>query len=349
MLWFFVFSGFLACTGKSAGTYCPIEMKPSKVVVRYGEPLRVNCTSLTQPIEGMGWESTAGGTGLIEGVSSCPLTIASVTDWNIAPKCYINMMNDAQCLERLPVTVYKTPDSVSLSGQTGPMEEGKQYLMQCDVANVAPASNLYVYWHKGKERFNIGTFNDTTPTPVNRSSTVTLTAHRDHDGTQIWCEARLHFMPTAPDTPAVPSKSHKMIVLYPPTFIKPETEMLEIKAGNKITLDCTAKGNPMPVYTWRFPHPQQMNMNQSETQLILIPSFQLPGYYNCTASNSQGIRTKYFIVTENAGNRKTFAAILVGFLGVAVLLVIVGALFVTPEGTFSFNKGGCQPTSSGVV
>lgn len=55
----------------------------------------------------------------------------------------------------------------------------------------------------------------------------------------------------------------------------------------------------MPTYTWHFPHPiQLMNKNQSTDQPILTPSIQLPGTYNCTASNTQGTKTKYFTVIK---------------------------------------------------
>lgn len=85
----------------------------------------------------------------------------------------------------------------------------------------------------------------------------------------------------------------------PPTFAKPEQEELKLSAGSKIILNCTATGNPVPVYSWHFPHPMQLtSKNQNADQPILTPSIQLPGTYNCSASNSQGIATKYFTVVE---------------------------------------------------
>lgn len=90
-----------------AGASCPIVMSPPAVVVRFGDALSVNCTSLSKDTLGMGWESSAGGTDLRNNVISVPLYIKSVTDWNLSPQCYVNLNNEiGQCSEDLPVTVY---------------------------------------------------------------------------------------------------------------------------------------------------------------------------------------------------------------------------------------------------
>lgn len=109
----------------------------------------------------------------------------------------------------------ETPDSVSMSepSQTGPLVEGENYRMQCDIVNVAPVRNLSVHWHKGNEVFYTETFNESSVYPVNKSSVLDLTAHRDDNGTQIWCEAKLNFWPTGPNVPSIQSQSHEPNVL----------------------------------------------------------------------------------------------------------------------------------------
>lgn len=106
-------------------------------------------------------------------------------------------------------------DSVSLSlpSDTGPMVEGKKYRMQCDVANVAPARNLTVYWHKGNSIIHTETFNESSITPVSKLSIYELTAHRDDDGAQIWCEAKLNFLQSGLDLRSMQTRSHKITVL----------------------------------------------------------------------------------------------------------------------------------------
>lgn len=88
----------------------------------------------------------------------------------------------------------------------------------------------------------------------------------------------------------------------PPTFSKPVNETVNIEAQSQLILNCTATGNPMPVYSWQYPQPpQQATTNQKENQSTLALSLPLPGTYNCTVSNSQGTRTKHFTVIKAAG------------------------------------------------
>lgn len=94
-----------------------------------------------------------------------------------------------------------------------PLVEGKKYDLQCNVANVAPARNLSVSWHKRSGVFHTETFQDTSKRPLNKSSVVSLTVHRDDDGTFIWCEAQLNFEPTGPSLPSVKSPRVKVAVL----------------------------------------------------------------------------------------------------------------------------------------
>ncbi|XP_034750323.1 hemicentin-1-like [Etheostoma cragini] len=293
----------LSCYGKPVRSSCPVEisMSPPEVVVRFGDPFSVICSSPSNRTQSMGWESPYGtGIGLKDRASSVSLKIDSMKIWELKPLCFINLnVNHQQCLQTLSVTVYKMPDSVSMSqpSQTGPMVEGKKYRMQCDIVNVAPVGNLSVYWHKGNEIIYTEAFNKTSPSPANAASVFNLTAQRSDNGTQIWCEAKLEFSPSVPNLTAIRSKSHELVVLYSPTFTEPENETMHLEAGSKIILNCTATGNPMPVYSWHFPQPiQQTNINENEP--ILAPSFELPGNYTCTASNTQGTRTKTFTVIE---------------------------------------------------
>lgn len=105
------------------------------------------------------------------------------------------------------------PDSVSMS-EPSVLIEGKNYSMQCDIKNVAPAKYLSVHWRKGNRIIHTETFDDdTSATPVNKSSVVNVMAHGDDDGTPIRCEVRLGFWPNAPSLPPIESKSHQVTVL----------------------------------------------------------------------------------------------------------------------------------------
>lgn len=103
------------------------------------------------------------------------------------------------------------PDSVSVSYSLE-MVEGKQYLMHCDIVNVAPASRLFVYWYKNNKMIYSEAFNRSEPSPVNKTSNLTLTAHRDDDGAKIWCEMKLDLL-TVTENIRKKSSESQVIVL----------------------------------------------------------------------------------------------------------------------------------------
>ncbi|XP_068435047.1 cell adhesion molecule 3-like [Clinocottus analis] len=354
MRWFFLLSSVVLCAGQPVNWNCPVQMKPPSAVVRFGDSFSVNCSSPSDQIESMGVESIYGSAGGSTGNSSVLLNVESVTDWKFRPICFLNHLHLGQCSKVLQVIVYKTPDTVSMSwpeSLKGPLVEGERYSIQCDIVNVAPVRNLSVHWHKGDSVLYTETFDGSSQSPVNATSVFNLTARRGDDETRIWCEAQLDLPTPVPDLHAIKSEFHDVIVLYAPAFVEPNNETLELSAASKLVLNCTAAGKPTPAYSWRSPWPVQRT-NHKENQSVLAPSIQRPGTYECTASNSQGSTTKYFTVTEATRSRTTFAALVgaVALLGVGI--VVLGFLTLTPEGTFSFSKGGYlkgRPTSSGPI
>ncbi len=89
--------------------------------------------------------------------------------------------------------------------------------------------------------------------------------------------------------------------LVPPMFLSPEPEVLDLIAGAEMTLNCTATGNPTPVYSWQSSHPIQERM---EDEAVFTSSSLLPGTYTCTASNTLEKRSKEFTVkTKTKGKR----------------------------------------------
>lgn len=96
-------------------TSCPVETSPQRAVVRIGDPFTANCRSSSDQVAEMGWESSNGGVRVTSGVTSLPLNITKVTDYGLAPQCFINFIDGDQCLHELPVTVYsKLPLMLSI-------------------------------------------------------------------------------------------------------------------------------------------------------------------------------------------------------------------------------------------
>lgn len=83
----------------------------------------------------------------------------------------------------------------------------------------------------------------------------------------------------------------------PPTLPNPADEELKLSADGDATLNCTAAGNPVPEYSWQFPHEiQQTSEEKNRNQPIL--TIELAGTYTCTSSNPQGRVTKVFKVIQ---------------------------------------------------
>ncbi|XP_060945579.1 hemicentin-1-like isoform X2 [Limanda limanda] len=321
-MWLLVFVSFIASAGTLVSSQCLTQLSPESVVVEYGHSFSVNCSTSSNGTTGMGWEAKQNGVQLTSGVTFLTLVIPSVKLWKLSPQCYVNLKDHSQCAIRLPVTVYKMPESVSMPQPSQPsaMVEGEKRVLKCDVTNVAPARNLSVLFHKGNKIVSTETFSDSSLEPVNVSSVYHLIAHRDDNGARIWCEAKLT-LTGLQDTSKL-SAPQEVIVLYPPTFDEPENETLEVPADDKIILNCTATGNPAPAYSWDSPPPvQQRAMNPNKIQLILTRSLQFPGNYSCTASNPQGTTTKYFTLVEAPSSRAgTTAGILLAVFFVFIFI-----------------------------
>ena len=105
------------------------------------------------------------------------------------------------------------PDSVSISqaSHTGPMVEGTEYQLQCDIINIAPVRNLTVIWYKEHKAIHWQSYDNlTSVTPVNESSTLTVTPGRDDNGIQVYCETQMNLGPSGPNP--LRSKPHSMTV-----------------------------------------------------------------------------------------------------------------------------------------
>ncbi|XP_054616042.1 hemicentin-1-like [Dunckerocampus dactyliophorus] len=334
---------------QTASDSCPLETSLAKVVVPFGGSFSVTCKALSDQVEGMGWESPYGGTGLQKGVSNVTMHVAAWRGWSVSAICFANFRDGSQCTKQFPITAYKMPDSVTIGGLIEPMQEGTTYPLSCHVVQVAPLHEATVECFKGNRSMISYTHRTVEyKEPVNATFDWQMTVFREDDRTQVWCEARLDFGPSGPILPAVSSEPYELFVLYRPTFDESH-ENLSLPVGGNMTLNCTASGNPAPRYSWTLPVPLKL---ETENQPILTSSFQHPGTYQCTAANSQGAATKLFTVSEAPRDRTTFAALLGVIVALGVVLVIVGLLFVTPQGTFSFNKGSYsrgRPTSGPVT
>uniref|UniRef100_A0AAY5EY18 Ig-like domain-containing protein n=1 Tax=Electrophorus electricus TaxID=8005 RepID=A0AAY5EY18_ELEEL len=231
---------------------CPVVLQPPAVVVEYGTSVSANC-STSKPHFGMAWEVPQGAVDLREDVQLITWNLSRLEDWDIKPLCYINIKNQTKPDKRhLPVIVYKTPDNVSISivGHTGPVTEGTQYELQCDVQNVAPVHRLTVKWYKGQTLLTDTFFNDPTKTPVNQSATLQISPSRADDAADYWCEAELRLGPAAPQPPPTMKSDPLHITVHYGPEISDCPEYVWLKEGENLEGYCSVTGNPLPEPRW---------------------------------------------------------------------------------------------------
>ncbi|XP_026217200.1 hemicentin-1 isoform X1 [Anabas testudineus] len=294
-----------------SGEGCSLILKPSRVVVAFGEPVSVSCEA-ARPVRVLGWESAISAAHT-QHEMSVQWKVDSLIDWIEEPICYgVFFTAPRQCEEKLNLVLYKTPDSVSIRpvNHNGPMVEGKEYQLLCEVQNIAPVQYLTLRWYRGQTEVYNHSFSDlTSSSPVQVSSTLIITPTKAENGAQYRCVAELDLGPEGPQPPpTVTSEPLNASVHFPPVFLSPETEVLDFIAGAEITLNCTATGNPTPVYSWLSSHPVHEN-KRLEDDSVLTSSTLLPGTYTCTASNTLEKKSKQFIVKAKSKGREDWQSI----------------------------------------
>ncbi|XP_031144979.1 hemicentin-1-like [Sander lucioperca] len=227
---------------------CPLSMSPSTLVVRFGDPVRANCSVSRMDFSALGWEVKLGAPTLSMG-PFVVWSVDSMTEWNEKPMCYALSEQGGQCHINLPLTVYKPPDIVSINfvNHTGPMLEGHQYTLQCTVQNVAPVENLVVTFYRGQTALGQLQSNNTEKEPVTEIFSLNITPSKEDDGVQYWCEAKLELGPAGIKHPPM-ERSEKLTatVLVGPQLMCPTK--LRVREGE--SLSCEVRGNPPPLVTW---------------------------------------------------------------------------------------------------
>uniref|UniRef100_A0A3Q4GST7 Cell adhesion molecule 3-like n=1 Tax=Neolamprologus brichardi TaxID=32507 RepID=A0A3Q4GST7_NEOBR len=186
-----------------SGEGCSLILKPSRVVVGFGESVSVSCEA-ARPVRVLGWESAISASHTQED-RSVQWKVDSLIDWIEEPICYgVFFTAPKQCEEKLNLVLYKTPDSVSIRqvNHTGPMVAGKEYQLLCEVQNIAPVQYLSLRWYRGQTEVYNHSFSDlTSSSPVQVSSILVITPTKAENGVQYKCVAELELGPEGPQPP----------------------------------------------------------------------------------------------------------------------------------------------------
>ncbi|XP_034544157.1 uncharacterized protein LOC117816131 [Notolabrus celidotus] len=228
---------------------CPLTMSPSTLVVRYGDPVKANCSLQRSGFPVLGWVVSMGAPNPTDG-HFLVWSVDRMTEWSLTPMCWALSEQGGQCVVKLPLLVFKPPDNVSISllNHTGPMLEGHEYVLQCEVQDVAPVENLRVTFYRGQTVLvQTWSGNNETKQPVTQIVTWDITPSEEEDGAEYWCEATLDLGPEGPPhPPVVRSQKLPTMVLFGPQIDCPPK--LQVKEGESV--GCEVRGNPPPSVTW---------------------------------------------------------------------------------------------------
>ncbi|KAM4750197.1 vascular cell adhesion protein 1-like [Anableps anableps] len=222
---------------------CYLQISPSILVVRFGDPATANCS---KPDTGslLGWENTLD-SPLYTAESFQVWRVDNMTEWSINPVCFTLSDEGGECSISLSLIVYKPPKTVSIQllNHSGPMYVRHQYTLQCTVQDVAPIENLVVTFYKGQIPLRqLRSSSTGEKTPVNESFMLLITPCREDNGSWYWCEAKLELGPSGPEhPPAEKSQNLAAMVLWNPEDIDPtKLHMTEEKP-----LDSEMKNQPL--------------------------------------------------------------------------------------------------------
>ncbi|XP_063331229.1 intercellular adhesion molecule 1-like [Pelmatolapia mariae] len=299
---------------------------PPALVVKYGDPANVTCDVCQKDCSGdvFGLEHAVG--KVTQNGTTRFWTVDSLTEWGLSLQCYHTYNAGDQCTSVLNLTLYQSPESVSISfvNHTGMMFENQQYTLQCSVQNVAPVQSLTVTFYRGNTALgHLQSNHSEEKKPVNETFTLNITPSREDDGAQYWCEAKLELGPAGPQRPpVVTSEKLPAIVHYGPELMEPRNpDVITITEGDTLHLNCSSVGNPSPSYTWTLPTDSPSYSGSVLT--IKSAGFEHKGQYICTVSNTVGTVTKEFNVDVQASHLKwIIVVVLAAVLFVFILCVL---------------------------
>lgn len=265
----------------SAPRVCTLTLTPSEVVVPFGGQASANCSTLDTDVMKLDWESPVGSRDVVQPFV-VTWTVEKLEDWTLEPFCYSTDRNGEQCIQKLGITLYKSADVVSVYALDGPMVEGREHRLHCDVINVAPVKNLKVKWYRGDEVVLTQLFNSTRADPINVSSTLRVAPQRDHNGSLFRCEAELDLGPEGPESPVITASANYTAVVHYEPFIKacPDRYTAVEQKFSVDMLPCVTDGNPPPTVQW-YLKDQPVNSSEPLTRTD-------SGEYTAVFENSLG-------------------------------------------------------------
>lgn len=322
-------------TVKGAGQECPIEIIPGRMVVQYQDREQratCNATSTDHPhAKEIYWQVLHG-----DKIDSSSWSVDTHKDWDPKPVCTAIFNVRGMCQKHLNFTLYKTPDSVSVSTvyNLSSVVEDKEFQLQCDITNVAPAGNLVVQWYRGNKTLSKGSLrvsgclpeNNTNcdinavRSPLNVLSTISFTLDRNDKSAEFRCEAILDLGAEGPKPPPnMMSSPLNITVYYKPSINTTKLpKRIPVFRGYPEELVCEAEGHPPPEIEWLYS--EDKVPHKSGDTLIVYEA----GRYTCNATNE--VDSTYHAVEVIL--KEDYLPLIAGFVAVTVVAISIVFLFI---------------------
>ncbi|KAM9377800.1 vascular cell adhesion protein 1-like [Pholidichthys leucotaenia] len=309
----------------------PVFMPPS-LVVMYGDSASASCV-VCNGCEGR-LETPLGDKE--ENGTIVHWKVDRMTEWDPNIQCYYLIDGtDDHCCTKLPVTLYQPPKVVSISflNHNGPMLEASQYTLECNIENVAPIKNLNATIYKGETLLGHLQSSSQHKKPVSEKFQLNFTTTEKDDGAQYWCKAELQLGPDGPESPpVVKSENISSTVYYGPRLLGPANpDLVTVTEGDVLQLNCSAVGNPSPLYTWTVPS-GSAHLDNGSILTIDSVRFEDGGKYACHVSGNRTITVDFTVNVQ--GNYLPY--IILG-----VIISVVGLLIAVSVGYSQYYKQKC--------
>ncbi|KAK5613560.1 hypothetical protein CRENBAI_019603 [Crenichthys baileyi] len=305
-------------------------LTPSRLVVKFGDPTSATCVACQKdclPLEESVIDMEASRGKTTSNGTTVTWKVDHLREWELTPKCFYTDKNDKQCCTNLIVTVYKPPERVIMRlDEAGPLTEGTEYTLQCSVQDVAPARNLIVAFYRGLTQLGHMKSTSTTKAPVSETFSLSYNTSKEDNGAHFWCEAKLELGAEGPKPPpVVKSNDLSVTVHYGPELKVPaDPAPINIISGKTLQLNCSAEGNPDPLYNWTLP--SNKGHHSEKTLTVESVDFQDGGQYVCTVSNKVSTVSVRFNVTVQ---KNTLLYIIAAVVAAVALFFIGAAVFYT--------------------
>ncbi|XP_026773412.3 intercellular adhesion molecule 1 [Pangasianodon hypophthalmus] len=247
----------------------------ASLLVEYGDPAEVNCSIPSKPETDyvLGWESKTSQPAT-DNETSVMWKVDSLTNWEEADglQCYFTV-GSTMCESNVTVTIYKTPDRVTLSSVSDVWVEGDQTELWCEIENVGPGHKLSVRWSRADPKHNnaFTQFSETTfPDLVNEMKNVsmtvnlTVTPRHEDDGVQYQCAAVLNL----DQHPLVFTSQPLNVTVHSCTDLVVTPASLLVEYGDPAEVNCSIPSKPETDYVLGWESKTSQPVTDTETSVM---------------------------------------------------------------------------------